>query len=187
MSKQNINDEILVDYVENENSPSLQEDVKLCLGHSLQDRETVKALKVAKKLLKHSDSEEPPFDDKFYDVLHSKIMAAVEEEKVMPGYMLKMFESKYRRMAAFTFIFLFISVALVYEFKSNKLIHVKGEETAQGDWLLSVSVDRPEAFANSLISDEDKTDFFLNAAAEKVGLMRASDAKKFMDEVSNSN
>jgi|GEM_PF-1094447 len=75
-----------LDYVEGELDPATRAEMKALLRHSKADREVVEALSSTKELLKeHEPPATEPADDLFFDALHDKIMAAVEETVVKPA------------------------------------------------------------------------------------------------------
>jgi len=75
-----------LDYVEGELDPATRAEMKALLRHSKADREVVEALSSTKELLKdHEPPATEPADDLFFDALHDKIMAAVEETIVKPA------------------------------------------------------------------------------------------------------
>ena len=75
-----------LDYVEGELDPATRAEMKALLKHSKADQAVVEALSSTKELLKeHEPPASEPADDLFFDALHDKIMAAVEETVVKPA------------------------------------------------------------------------------------------------------
>jgi len=69
-----------LEYLEGELEPSLKEDLKILLKNSPADRNCLNQLERVKNLVKESDEEALPEDGRYYDDLHDRIMAAIEEE-----------------------------------------------------------------------------------------------------------
>lgn len=69
-----------LEYLEGELEPNLKEDLKLLLKNSPADRRCASQLERARRLIKESDEEMLPEDGRYYDDLHDRIMAAIDEE-----------------------------------------------------------------------------------------------------------
>ena len=68
-----------LEYLEGELEPSLNEDLKILLKNSPADRRCVSELEHARRMIKESDEETLPENGRYYEELHDRIMAAIEE------------------------------------------------------------------------------------------------------------
>ncbi len=68
-----------LDYIEGEYDSDMRGDSELLLTNSPGDRKRLDKLVKTRKLVRESDEVELPEDGRIYDLLHDKIMAAVEK------------------------------------------------------------------------------------------------------------
>lgn len=75
-----------VEHLEDEMEPlTFDEDLELLLQNSEEDRALFESLKQTRILVKKSDDVALPESGQFYDNLHSKIMAAIEQDEILNG------------------------------------------------------------------------------------------------------
>lgn len=67
-----------IEQMENELDPSLAQDMEILLKNSVRDRKRLERLWQTRNLIKKSDDVALPEDGRYYDVLHDKIIAAVD-------------------------------------------------------------------------------------------------------------
>jgi hypothetical protein len=69
-----------VEHLEKEVDPNLREDLEVLLKNSGADRKVFAALKTTRELVKRSDDVLMPESGLYFDSLHEKIMAAIDQE-----------------------------------------------------------------------------------------------------------
>lgn len=78
-------DDWWLEYVEGEADPSLTLDLKILLQRSRADRKICESLVKTREVIKSADPVSVPEDGHYYDNLHSRIMAAVNEAPTSSG------------------------------------------------------------------------------------------------------
>jgi hypothetical protein len=75
-------DDWWLEHLEEELEPNLREDLELLLKNSKADRKILESLKKTRRVLKSSDEVAMPESGLFYENLHNKIMASLDDEVI---------------------------------------------------------------------------------------------------------
>jgi hypothetical protein len=181
--------ELLIDYMENDLSEGLRSDLNLVVRNSPSRDKTLRAFAETKKLVKAAEPAMPGLGEEFFDKLHGRIMSEVSVTKPSSARVLRarlwLGERSWRSyaaLAATAAAVLLVSGATLFSFlKPN--VQFQSAGTDRGDMLLSISVEVPEAFADSLLNDRASSDFYLDAVAQKVAQLEEKNASNLIDRL----
>jgi len=174
--------ELLVDYLEKDISEGLKNDLDLVITNSPTRSKSLQALAETRKIVKSSEPQVADPGDAFFDQLHSKIMAEVGRTAPQKRIRLWLGERTWTNGAAAAVVLLLAGSVFFNLLKPTVTIQSAGVEN-QGDMLLSISVEVPEAFADSLLNDTNADDFYMDAMAGKVAQLEESHATDIMNEL----
>jgi len=189
--KKTINTEWIVDLMENELETAHKNDMRIYVRNSVSAMESLESLHLTKTLIKKSESKVPDMGDAVMNRIHSQVMAAVkntrQESPVVSRNAFAFIPTRLRPalMATAVVCLMVMSGVGLWQYLSPKISikQMANSETQNTDMFLAISVEVPEAFADSLISDRHEIDFYLDAAAQKVGRLNSeADANEFYDE-----
>ncbi len=175
--------ELLVDYLENDVSEGLKNDLDLVVRNSSVRGKTLKALGETRKLVKAAEPIMPNLSDDFFNKLHDKVMAQVAEQKPRTRVLLWLEDQSWQTYAAAIAFVLLTGSVLFSVLKPTVTFQTAGLENPHGDMLLSISVEVPEVFADSLLNDRNSSDFYMDAMAEKVAQLEEHNANNLIDSI----
>lgn len=149
-----------LDYVEGELDPATRAEMKALLKYSKADQAVVEALSSTKELLKeHEPPASEPADDLFFDALHDKIMAAVEETVVRPAPRMGKKTAK-RLLVSSGGMAIFAVLALSVCFLSTSS---QQTQPSANNVLLQAATQAPEEGLR-LLGVQSQNDFFVDVA-----------------------
>lgn len=119
-----------LDYVEGEVDASTRAEMKSILRHSSSDQDLVKSLSDTKSLIKEHAEEAPSSSDDFFNQMHDKIMAKIEqtEMKKAPRYRLRPAQKRLAKT---------VSAGLALAIAAFSLIHYLAHQETNGQWDIS--------------------------------------------------
>lgn len=180
-------EELLVDHMEGDLEASFKKDLDLMMANG--DKKSLNQLKVTKEVIRQTDEADHFMKDHDFSSLHDKIMASVEREKIQPRVVAVFSERRIQvRVAMVASMVLVVGAIfgfLVKQYPSDAwqsriAIH---KTMAENDILVIASADSPDVFAGSLISDQNDTQFLIEAAAQKISQLSDSDAERALNQV----
>jgi hypothetical protein len=150
-----------LDYAEGELDPATHAQMRALLRYSQVDQEIVESLTSTKELLKdHRPPASEPADELFFDRLHDKIMAAVEETSIAPAP--RMGKKMAKRVALSSGgIGAFTALLLSAYFLSASPEQVAKNST---DQVLQAAVQNP-AESLPVLAVQSQNDFFVDVAS----------------------
>ena len=152
-----------------------------------------------RKNLKQAGDFELPMDEDFYEKLHNKIMAAVEETEITPLSKLtstqQLMKRYWRKALPYAKGVTQVIMALALLLGSS----IKARELVQNFWssshtvqmvqnekqIINEALESPEQFSTSLISYQNQNDFFLDVAAQSEDSISALNMKDLTTEEAN--
>ncbi|MCB0394841.1 MAG: hypothetical protein KDD25_09785 [Bdellovibrionales bacterium] len=177
MTKKPIDDEVWVDYIEDELDPSLKDDLDTYISHSPDLDGTVRDLQFARTQLEKIGSEvEIPEDEKFYENLHDKIMARVEKTNVQSPVVVRLFERRTLRWVAGAAAAIVMLVTGFAVLNNSETIPGKVKVAKSSNWLIESTVQNPGLIPDTKISPGVENDVLMDAAANK--LQKMSDKER---------
>lgn len=174
--------ELLVDYLEGDLTEDLKKDLELVVRNSPDREKSFKALGETKNIIKSLQPQMPDLSDAFFDKLHGKIMTGVSKQKPHSRVRLWLEEQSWQNYAAAAVV-LFVSGTIFFALTNSTVRFQSAGIEQSGDMLLSISLEVPEAFTDSLLSDRDSSEFLLDAMAEKVAQLEGKNADQLMDKL----
>lgn len=190
-------DDWWLEHLEEELEPNLQEDLELLLKNSKADRQILQSLQRTRDLVKESDDVLMPESGHYYNDLHSRIMAAIDEEAApvsgVSSGSLKKSSFARRGRAVWPTIFGTSTLAILMAFVSWYSI---GSRDAQVAALKTVNahIDReiaavsgivPAAFSDSVLGYESESDFVADALAHRLKSLDSRDAEEIFKRIKN--
>jgi hypothetical protein len=181
--------DLLVDLMEDELVPSHKRDMRLYVQNSPSGMKELQHLQMTKTLVKKVEGKVPNLTDEAFDRMHSQIMKAVQntkQETPPPPALSRRRDFRSLALGVVAACVVLVSSAVLWNVLSPRVsLQQVGSnpEAKSSDMLLAISVEVPEAFADSLLSDRNEIDFYLDAAAQKVGRLKNDvDVNEFYDE-----
>jgi hypothetical protein len=184
--------ELLVDYIEGEASEGLKKDLDLVVKNSPIREKAFNALTETRKLVKNVEPKMADMSDAFFAKMHANIMDEVAKTAPQPRVLLWLSSSaSWRSLAKNSPSLRTVGAAAVVVLLSGALFisllrpSVKFESAGiekQSDMLLSISLEVPEAFSDSLLNDRGD-EFLMDAMAEKVAGLGEKDASNVITEL----
>ncbi|WII73519.1 hypothetical protein QJS83_06495 [Bdellovibrio sp. 22V] len=140
--------------------------------------------------LKASDDLELPMNDDFFDRLHDKIMAEVEQTEIAPAPMLmtprNLLRAHWRGWlypaGGVMSVFVFASLLLTQVSKVNQSMQRAGLLSDGHERIVSEALLSPEDLSQTLISTQSESDFFMDVARESFENLSVSKFNKIMGE-----
>ncbi len=183
--------ELLVDLVEGEASDGLKKDLELVLRNSPAREKNFKALEETRKIVKSIEPVMADMSEAFHANLHAKIMKDVAEQQPHSWGRLWLSEhatwrsftqsGQWRYVGAAALVVLLAGSVFFSSLRPSLKFESAGIEQ-KGDMLLSISLEVPEAFADSLLNDRGD-EFLMDAMAEKVAGLQEKDASQVMSDL----
>lgn len=180
MKKHDDIDSILIDYMENEVPEALGSDLKLLVANSTARQKVFQSFAETRKIISSTAMKTPDLGEDFFNQLHGKIMSQVATQKPHNRGRLWLEEQSWQRFVA-AGLMAVVSGSIILSLL-NPTVKLESAGLERGsDMLLSLSVEVPEAFADSLLNDRDSADFLMNAMVEKVAHLEEKPAGDLID------
>jgi hypothetical protein len=177
-------DDWWLEHLEEELEPNLREDLELLLKNSKSDRGILESLKGTRRLLKSSDEVAMPESGLFYDNMHNKIMASLEDEVIEERAPSRTYKSgrnfAWSRVLAPIGMTMMMALVTFVISKQPSLIGdvaetslMKSQEQADQGFerrlamVAAEDLDR-SSFSDTVMGVESKADFIAGAAARKL-------------------
>lgn len=183
--------ELLVDYIEGEASEGLKKDLDLVVQNSPVRGKAFKALSETRTLVKNAEPKmAADLSDAFFAKMHANIMNEVAKTQPQPRVLLWLSSSstwrsfaqnQWRYVGAAAVVVLLSGAIFVSLLRPSVKFQSAGIEQ-KGDMLLSISLEVPEAFSDSLLNDRGD-EFLMDAMAEKVAGLQEKDASQVMSDL----
>jgi hypothetical protein len=143
-----------------------------------------------RKGLKAADDFEMQMSEDFFDRLHDKIMAEVEQTEIKPQPMLmtprNMLRAHWRGwlypMAGVASVFVFTSMLLGQVSKVNQSMQRVGLLSDGHERIVAEALLDPADISQTLISSQNESDFFVDVAAESFENLSVSKVNQLMGE-----
>ena len=186
--KKNFDDQDMwVDFLEDELDESLKDDLKKMLEHSPEARESLEELKGLRRAIKSSSEDiKVPEDPAYYAEKHDAIMSGIKKSKVQSPVVVKLFQEKTLRVAAAVALII-VSGGIIWESlqMTDKSPQPAGVEMAKSSqWFLESTARNPEVVPQTVITHEGEIDIYMDATAEKLESMSDKEAKDLMQRLS---
>jgi hypothetical protein len=173
---ENLNEEVWIDYIEDELDPSMKDDLDTYISHSPELDSEVKDFQMVRSQLEDLGSHyKVPEDEEFYNRLHDKIMARVENTQMQSNVVVQLTRKrtlKYAGAIAASLV-MAISAWVVYE-QNSVPSNVKVAKSS--NFLLENTAKNPDAIPETNINPALESDMLIDAAASK--LKRMSDSER---------
>ncbi len=182
--------ELLVDYIEGEASEGLKTDLDLVVKNSPVREKAFKAITETRALVKNAEPKTADMSDAFFAKMHANIMNEVAKTTPQPRVLLWLSSSdswrslaqiQWRTVGAAAVVVLLSGALFVSLLRPSVKFESAGIEK-QSDMLLSISLEVPEAFSDSLLNDRGD-EFLMDAMAEKVAGLGEKDASNVITEL----
>lgn len=167
-------DELLVDHMEGELEPSLKRDLDLMMESG--DRGVFSALKITKEVIRQTDQ---PME---FSSLHDKIMAQIEKETIQPRVVAAFTQKRVQARLAIVATIILLAGFSVEIFLKDQSHEQIAKQSTEMDLLLVASADRPDVFADSLMSDQNDVSFLMDAAAQKISKLDNLEAERVLNQ-----
>ncbi|KHD89843.1 MAG: hypothetical protein OM95_01935 [Bdellovibrio sp. ArHS] len=143
-----------------------------------------------RKGLKKADDLELPMNEDFFERLHDKIMAEVEEKAIAPAPVLmtprNLLRSHWRGWlypaGGVTSLFIFASLLLTQVSKVNQSMQRVGLLSDGHERIVAEALLSPEDLSQTLISSQSESDFYMDVARESFENLSVSKFNKIMGE-----
>ncbi|MEK2644371.1 hypothetical protein [Bdellovibrio sp. BCCA] len=143
-----------------------------------------------RKGLKASDDLELPMSEDFFDRLHDKIMAEVEQTEIAPAPMLMTPRNVLRAhwrgwlypAGGVMSLFLFSALLLSQVSKVNQSMQRVGLLSDGHERIVAQALLSPEDLSQTLISTQSESDFFMDVASESFENLSVAKFNKIMGE-----
>jgi hypothetical protein len=187
----------LIEHLEDEMEPvTFDEDLELLLKNSEEDRALFESLKKTREVVKRSDDVALPESGQYYDTLHAKIMAAIEDEEIA-GRGIQT-AKRARRPFAWPQVFgavgmtMMLAIVALMSLKTSHTVSPAANEVAavstQETFERRLAMVDPRAgaqIAHELGSFESEEDFLTETAAARLKQISAGEARAMMEDLSN--
>jgi hypothetical protein len=175
-----------IDFLEKELDPTLQQDLRLLLSHSSLDAKILANYMKLKRAVKASDRAKPPENSEYYDSLHAKIMAGVNEQIATDAAT----EERVRANrpvvwlgGAFIALLLASALVLRVQQRTATLHRLPHDGDAAADVIVEASVIQPDTFSDTAMSYEVDNDLINEAAAQALDHLSPEQIKSFLDQI----
>lgn len=185
LKKQIENEERWIDYLEGDLEPSLAEDLERMLEGDSEVKALVEEYEGIKAYMNKVDSSEDiPTEDTYFANMHDKIMAEVNETKVMP-IPSSGFNKKHINYAmAAVFVCVFSVSAILSQMKSTGLDSNKQvAKVSFKQMLATAQVDDLSGVQDTVISHESEMDFMMNADLEAINNLSDEELESLMGQL----
>lgn len=143
-----------------------------------------------RKGLKAADELELPMNEDFFDRLHDKIMAEVEQTEIAPAPILMTPRNVLRAhwrgwlypAGGIMSLFLFSSLLLSQVSKVNQSMQRVGLLSDGHERIVAQALLSPEDLSQTLISTQSESDFFMDVASESFENLSVAKFNKIMGE-----
>lgn len=143
-----------------------------------------------RKGLKATDELELPMNDDFFDRLHDKIMAEVEQTEIAPAPILMTPRNVLRAhwrgwlypAGGMMSLFLFSALVLSQVSKVNQSMQRVGLLSDGHERIVAQALLSPEDLSQTLISTQSESDFFMDVASESFENLSVAKFNKIMGE-----
>jgi hypothetical protein len=143
-----------------------------------------------RKTLKKFDDLELPMDAAFYDRLHDKIMASVEQTEIKPAPVLltprNLLRSHWRGwlypMGGLMSLFVISSLIMPQVSKVNQSMTRAGLLSDGRERIAAEAVIAPEELSRTLINSETESDFFVDLASDSFENLSVAKFNKIMGD-----
>ncbi|MGE3975821.1 MAG: hypothetical protein AB7F59_14955 [Bdellovibrionales bacterium] len=179
--------DLLIDLMENELEKSHKQDMRRYVQNSPASMAELEALQKTKSFIKKSEGLVPDMSEAMQARLHSQIMSAIKDVKqeTPTRFIFGSVVFRSSLMASAVIAVLLLSGLALWQVLGPRVSIqqvAKDSENQNTDLMLAISVEVPEAFADSLLSEKNEIDFYLDAAAQKVVRLKNEDANEFYNE-----
>jgi hypothetical protein len=162
-------EEMLIDYMENDLEAPLQKDLQVLLQNSVEDRNKLKALERTKTIVRVVADIKVPNDDAFFLKIESQIMSKLDD--VVPetarNNVLSFQQRRWLQVAIAACLVLVVGVGVVKLVTSSK-VERQGEPVASNDLLISTSASDLDSFSDSLVNNRNDSDLIMEIAAQRI-------------------
>ncbi len=183
-------DEWWIDFIEGDLEPSLEEDLKLLLLSSDADRKRLAELQVFREQVRQSEDVYMPESGQFYENMHDKIMAAVEQTEMEPPVeRMPISLEKFKKLRPYFgggFLAMCLAVVMILGLQSNQdadfqleLADITAEKV---DQKLLIAAHKHQAF-EQVVGLEAESDFLSDAAAQHFDTLSDDQAKALMNRL----
>ncbi|MCE3010101.1 MAG: hypothetical protein LW875_05770 [Proteobacteria bacterium] len=154
----------IIDYLESEADPALWLEMKRELAENWQAQQELNDLKETKESLENFSGELPELSEDFFEQMHEKIMAQVEQKEILPVPQPTVL-SKIKRpvTAASAFLAIFLAVVVQTPLTSENSTHLAQKQAFEE--MVILAMQDPQSLAQ-LTSYQGASDFFVDAASE---------------------
>lgn len=158
--------------------------------HNLEDSNIVHLEKFRKKIKTADKIKDLPLDDSFFDKLHDKIMAGVEDTEMAPAPVLMMPRSILRRhwrgwlypMGGLMTLLMVSSFLLGYAGKINQSMQRVGLLSDGRERIVAEALKASDELPNNLLSMQSEADFFVDVASESFETLPVANFNKIKGE-----
>lgn len=163
--KKTLNTEWLIDLMENELSQNHKQDMKLYVRNSQSAMQELQSLQTAKNLVKKSEPQIPDISEAMLARIHTNVMAGVKNAvQESPARSAPTFLRPFKPfiIAAAVACAVIVSGVVLWQVVGPRISIqpiATNPETQNTDMLLAISLEVPEAFADSLILNVTKLTF----------------------------
>ena len=186
-----------VEHLEDEMEPlTFDQDLDLLLKNSEEDRALFESLKVTREAVKRSDDVALPESGHYYDNLHSKIMAAIEQEEIEGRGIerqVRIAVTKTRRSFAWTQVMgavgmtMMLAIVALMSLKSGPIGSTSSQQevatTSEGSFERRLAMVDPRVgaqVAHEMGGFESEEDFLTETAAARLKQISAGEARALL-------
>lgn len=192
-----VNEEVWLDFAEDELDETFKKDLSLLLMNSQADQQQVNTINKLRELIKSSDEILLPEDGRVYENLHDKIMAAtanmqpgtaIREDEVNTVTLMSRFM---RKRAAGASALMAVAIAVFAFFGSNNQVQsIQSQTVAQVEQPNEAAILAESAASNDSINDEvlavvAEDEFFADAASQKIAALSDQDYARLVADLRN--